>query len=57
MRKKESCINTDYTDGFKIHVESDGTFVGVRGKDKLKAQSAKELNELIKNLNKEHKTE
>ena len=55
MTKKESCINTDYTGGFKITVESDGTFVAVRGKNKLKAQSAKEINELIKNFNKEHK--
>ena len=54
MTKKESCVNTDYTGGFKIG-ESDGTFVAVRGKDKLKAQSAKEINELIKNFNKEQK--
>lgn len=55
MTKKEKCVNTDYTNGFKITVTSDGTFVAVRGKNKLKAQSAKELNELIKNYNKEHK--
>jgi hypothetical protein len=56
MPKKDSCANTDYTDGFKIRVESDGTFVAVRGKNKLKAQSAKEINESIKNFNKEHKS-
>jgi hypothetical protein len=55
MTKKESCINTDYTGGFKITVDKDGIFVAVRGKNKLKAQSAKEINELIKNFNKEHK--
>ena len=55
MPKKESCVNTDYTDGFRITVEADGGFVAVRGKTKLKAQSAKEINELIKNFNKEHK--
>jgi hypothetical protein len=55
MNKKESCINTDYTSGFKITVDSDGNFVAVRGKNKLKAQSAQEINELIKNFNKEHK--
>ena len=54
MRKKESCINTDYTDGFKIHVEPDGSFVAIKGKDKLKAPSAMELNELIKKFNKQH---
>jgi len=55
MTKKESCVNTDYTDGFRITVESDGTFVAAKGKNKLKAPSAKELDELIKNFNKEHK--
>jgi hypothetical protein len=54
IAKKESCVNTDYTGGFKITVEPDGTFVAVRGKNKLKAKSAKEINELIKNFNKEH---
>jgi hypothetical protein len=55
MTKKESCVNTDYIGGFKITVDIDGTFVAVKGKSKLKAQSAKELYELIKNFNKEHK--
>ena len=55
MTKKESCVNTDYTDGFKITVIADGTFVAVKGKNKLEAKSAKEINELIKNFNKEHK--
>ena len=56
MTKKESCVNTSYTGGFKITVDTDGAFVAVKGKNKLKAQSAKEINELIKNFNKEHKT-
>ena len=56
MNKRESCVNTDYTGGFKITVDSDRNFVAVRGKIKLKAQSAKEINELIKNFNKEHKS-
>ena len=56
MNKKESCLNTNYTNGFKITVESDGTFVAVKGKNKLKAKSAKEINELIQNFNKIHKT-
>jgi hypothetical protein len=56
MIKKESCENTDYTGGFKITVDTDGNFVAVRGKNKLKAQSAQEINELIKNFNEEHKT-
>ena len=55
MTKKESCVNTDYTGGFKITLASDGTFVAVRGKNKLKAQSAKVINELIKNFNKTRK--
>ncbi len=54
MTKKESCVNTSYTDGFKITVDAEGNFVAVRCKNKLKAQSAKEINELIKNFNKEH---
>ena len=54
--KKESCDNTEYTGGFKITVEPDGTFIAVKGKNKLKAQSAKKINELIKNFNKEQKT-
>ena len=56
MTKKESCVNTDYTGGFKITVDTDGTFVAVKGKNKLKAKSAKEINELIQNFNKIHKT-
>ena len=56
MNKKESCVNTNYTNGFKITVESDGTFVAVKGKNKLKAQSAEEINELIQKFNEEHKS-
>jgi hypothetical protein len=48
MGKKASCENTDYTRGFKITTETDGTFTAVKGKNKLKAGSAKEINELIK---------
>jgi hypothetical protein len=55
MAKKESCVNTDYTDGFKITVDLDGTFVAVRGKNTLKAKSAEEINELIKNSNEDHR--
>jgi hypothetical protein len=54
MTKKETCVNTSYTDGFKITVDTDGTFIAVKGKNKLTAPSAKEINELIKNFNKEH---
>jgi uncharacterized protein YlzI (FlbEa/FlbD family) len=55
MAKKKSCANADYTGGFKITVKPDGTFVAVKGNKKLEAQSAEEINELIKNFNKEHK--
>ena len=56
MNKRESCVNTDYTGGFKITVDKEGNFVAVKGKNKLKAQFAQEINELIKNFNKEHKS-
>jgi hypothetical protein len=55
MPKKEVCINTDYTNGFRITVLPDGTFVGVKDKNTLKAQSAKELYELIKVFNEDKK--
>ena len=55
LTKKESCVNTSYNSGFKIKLETDGVFVAVKGKDKLKAKSAKELDGLIKNFNKERK--
>ncbi len=55
MAKKESCVNTEYTAGFKLTVDPDGTFVAVKGKNRLKANSAKELYELIKKFNQEHK--
>jgi len=54
MNKKESCINTEYTGGFKLTVRPDGTFIAVKGKNKLMATSANELNELIKKFNQEH---
>jgi hypothetical protein len=50
MSKKESCENTDYTSGFKISHEKDGWFVAVKGEYKLKAKSAKEIDEMIKNF-------
>lgn len=50
MNKKESCENTDYTYGFKITHERDGWFVAVKGEYKLRAKSAKEIDELIKNF-------
>ncbi len=54
MRRKASCDSTDYTGGFRITVESDGTFVGVKGENKLFAASAKKLYELIKKFNQDH---
>ena len=55
MAKKESCVNTDYTGGFKITRMPDGTFIAVKGKNKLEAKSAKEINELIEKFNQEQK--
>jgi hypothetical protein len=51
MSRKESCDNTDYTSGFKITHEKDGWFVAVKGEYKLRAKSAKEIDEMIKNFN------
>jgi len=48
--KEESCENTNYTSGFKISHEKDGSFVAVKGEYKLKAKSAKEINEMIQNF-------
>jgi len=50
MSKRESCDNTDYTTGFKIHREKDGSFVAVKGNHRLTAQSAEEINKLIKDF-------
>ncbi|MGA2386559.1 MAG: hypothetical protein ABSG33_08500 [Candidatus Bathyarchaeia archaeon] len=50
MNQKESCPNTDYTDGFKITTDKDGYFVAVKGENKLRAKSAEEINMLIKNF-------
>lgn len=50
MSKRESCENTDYTSGFKIHREKDGTFVAVKGNYRLEAKSAGEIDALIKNF-------
>jgi hypothetical protein len=50
MSRKESCENTDYTSGFKVHHEKDGSFVAIKGDHKLHANSAKELNEMIENF-------
>ena len=50
MGRKESCDNTDYTSGFRISHEKDGSFVAVKGEYRLKAKSAKEIDEMIKNF-------
>jgi hypothetical protein len=55
MGKKAACNNTEYTNGFQITRQPDGTFVATKGKDKLQAKSAAELNELIKNFNQQKK--
>jgi hypothetical protein len=52
MGKKTSCENTDYTDGFKITTKPDGTFTATKGKVKLNAATAAEINKLIKNYQK-----
>jgi len=39
--KKESFDSTDYTGGFKITVESDGTFIAVRAKNKTWSSTGK----------------
>ena len=57
MTKKKSCINTEYTGGFKVIVDPNGTFNAIKGKNKLKADSAKDLYELIKKFEQEHKGE
>jgi hypothetical protein len=49
MGKKTSCENTDYTNGFKITTEADGTFTATKGKIKLNAETAAEIDKLIKN--------
>lgn len=54
MNRKESCENTDYTSGFKVFREKDGSFVAIKGEYKLQANSAKELNEMIKNFKEPH---
>ena len=50
MSKRESCENTDYTDGFKITHRKDGAFVAVKGKYRLEAKSAEEINAAIKDF-------
>ena len=40
MNRRESCPNTDYTDGFKITRDKDGYFVAVKGEQRLRAKSA-----------------
>jgi hypothetical protein len=47
MGKKASCSNTEYTNGFQITRQSDGTFVAIKGKERLQARSAAELRDLI----------
>ena len=56
MGKKESCNNTDYTSGFRISHEKDGSFIAVKGEYTLKAKSAKEIDEMIKDFHEPAKT-
>jgi hypothetical protein len=51
MSKKQSCDSTSYTGGFKITRLPDGTFVATKDNTQLKAGSAQEINEKIKNFN------
>jgi hypothetical protein len=48
MDKKIECNNTDYTGGFRITREN-GVFVATKGKVKLTAATAEEINRLIQN--------
>lgn len=52
MSKKKSCSNTDYTNGYKILREKDGTFTAVKGNSKFKGKSVQEVNDLIKKADK-----
>jgi hypothetical protein len=47
MSRKASCDSTEYTKGFKITHTQDGFFIAVKGKNTLKAKSAKEIKEMI----------
>ena len=47
---------TDYTSGFKITHEKDGWSVSVKGEYKIRAKSAKEIDEMIKNFREPNKT-
>ena len=47
MSRKASCDSTEYTKGFRITHTSDGFFIAVKGKNTLKAKSAKEIKEMI----------
>jgi hypothetical protein len=51
LDKKLECNNTSYTGGFKITRENN-VFIATKGKIRLQAASAEELNELIKKNNK-----
>ena len=57
MSRKASCDSTEYTDGFRITHTADGFFIAVKGKNMLKARSAKEINELIKEFKEKERTE
>jgi len=56
MSPKLSCDNTDYTNGFKISRDRDGNFIAAKGKIKLTAKTAKEINQLIKKQDKSSTT-
>jgi hypothetical protein len=56
MSRKLSCDNTDYTNGFKISRDRDGNFIAAKGKIKLAAKTAKEINQLIKKQDKSSST-
>jgi hypothetical protein len=47
LDKKLECNNTNYTEGFKITRENN-VFTATKGKIRLQAASAEEINELIK---------
>lgn len=57
MDRKASCDSTEYTNGFRITHTPDGFFIAVKGKNILRARSAKEINELIKEFKEKERTE
>jgi hypothetical protein len=53
MSRKASCNSTEYTKGFRITHTSDGFFIAVKGKNILRAKSAKEIKEMIEKFKEE----